>query len=228
MPKTSTQPDRRGVLIRLIHIAKRDLRMDEDTYRTMLRTASGGISSTADMTERQLQAVVDQAKRSGFVVRVGPGKAAAAKGRGTRRLDMSHEARKVRALWLFLHHLGAVRDPSEAALAAYCRRIAKVDDLHWAASGQMVTLIETLKKWAMRGFLQTAISKQQTELAGRPGVCLDQRVANALAAAQYCLLRGQGYDAHWSAWCYLNRALGLPDWVDLPAPALNQPEIAAP
>lgn len=206
--------DPRATLIRLIHVARRELQLDEDTYRTLLRTASGGLDSTALMDRRQLQAVLDQAKRSGFAVRSSraPG----------RRLDQSAEARKVRALWLFLHHLGAVRDPGEAALAAYCKRIAKVDDLHWAGQGQIATLTETLKKWALRGVLPAAVGQLASQLRACPGAA----AAQALASAQDCLLRGQGYDAHWAAWCVLRRGLGLPELPELPAlpePAARQP-----
>lgn len=215
MSSTAAKPaqrstDRRAKLIRLIHVAKRELGLDDDTYRTLLRSASGGLDSTASMNEPQLQAVLNQAKRSGFAVR------SSSPGKPARRLDTSPEAKKVRALWLFLHHLKAVRDPSEQALAAYCKRIAKVDDLHWAASGQMVTLIETLKKWALRGYLPSAVVQQFRDLAEHtpplPGA------QAAAVKARLCLERGTGFDVHWSAWCTLNQALGRPAWPDLPAP----------
>lgn len=199
--------DMRARLVRLIHVAKRELQLDDDTYRAMLATASGGLTSTAAMSEAQLQAVLVRAKRAGFQVRAsGPGGA-----RG-RRLDLSPEARKVRALWLFLNHLGAVRDVSEAALAAYCKRIAKVDDLHWASRAQMTTLTETLKKWAMRGPLTQCIAKLQSEVAETDITPEVQRHWEDHAVA---LQRGLGFDAHWYAWCALRRALGRPELPDL-------------
>lgn len=62
------------------------------------------------------------------------------------------------------------------------------------------TLIETLKKWAMR-FLPDAVMALRREV-----VQLHQ--ANPLSAvqierveyAQLCLHRGQGFDMHWWAW----------------------------
>lgn len=44
---------------------------------------------------------------------------------GDRSQTINPDASKVRALWLFLHALGVVNDPSERALAAYVKRIAK-------------------------------------------------------------------------------------------------------
>jgi len=132
-------------LIKLIHVARRNLeksgKMDEPTYRTMLQTA-GGADSTAKMEVPALERVLEQAKRAGFVVR--------SKG-GDRRQDTSPEARKVRALWLFLHQLGAVKSPTESALATYVKRIAYVDDMHWADARAMVRLIETMNAAWVRG-----------------------------------------------------------------------------
>jgi len=200
--------DRRATLIKLIHVAKRELQLDDDTYRTLLRTASGGLASTAEMNVSQLEAVLEQAKRSGFVVRSGTDK--------PRRLDRSPEARKVRALWLFLHHLGVVRDPSEAALAKYCKRIAKVDTLQWASQRQMSTLTETLKKWAMRPAVlpQTLVALHDAVLA-QPDLAAHADKLQALNQAAECLQRGQGFDAHLAAWRCLSRALNCADLPEL-------------
>ncbi|MBB5204411.1 phage gp16-like protein [Inhella inkyongensis] len=196
---------RRATLIKLIHVAKRELQLEEDTYRTLLHTASGGQTSTAAMNERQLQAVLEQAKRSGFVVRSG--------GVKPRRLDRSPEGRKVRALWLFLHHLAAVRDPSEAALASYCKRIAGVDDLHWASHLQMNRLTETLKKWALRDALPHAIAALERELAEQPDALSHAMKSSVLAqAAGLRRLPKPGYDAHLNVWRALNHVLGRPGW----------------
>ena len=64
----------------------------------------------------------------------------------------------MRALWLFLHVLGEVRDPSEKALAAYVKRIAKVDDLRWATGDAVTALIETMTKWALRRALPATVA----------------------------------------------------------------------
>lgn len=189
-------------LIKLIHVARRDLekvgRMDEPTYRTMLQTA-GGADSTAKMGVPALMRVLEQAKKAGFKVR---SKA------GDRRQDTSAAARKVRALWLFLHELGVVKVPTEAALAAYVKRIAYVEDLHWADSSAMARLIETMKKWAMR-FLPAAVDELQAQVyeerqAGRLSAVQEEAVEHVLRGLQ----RPDSFAAHWEAWEVFRTILG--------------------
>ena len=200
-------------LIRLIHVARRELRLDEPTYRTVLQ-AAGGAESTTAMNPRQLQAVLDRLKQAGFKVRApsGPQSSAltsSARAAPDRRQDTRREALKVRALWLFLHHLGAVRDPSERALAAYVRRIGKVDDMHWADGDRMLALIETLKKWAMR-YLPAAVATLMAEVAEQHRrQPLDAEQAQDAERA-HSLLTWQGFDAHWEAFELLHRVLGRP------------------
>ncbi|QSI33427.1 DUF1018 domain-containing protein [Variovorax sp. RKNM96] len=189
-------------LIKLIHVARRDLekagKMDEPTYRTMLQTA-GGADSTAKMGVPALMRVLEQAKKAGFKVR--------SKVTG-RRQDTSPEARKVRALWLFLHELQVVRDSSEAALASYVKRIARVEDMHWADSQAMRKLIETMKKWAMR-FLPAAVDQLQVEVHGaRAAGLLDQAQEQAVEEALRRLQGSDGFDAHWTAWMAFSAAIG--------------------
>jgi phage gp16-like protein len=197
----------RARLVKLIHVARRELGMDEDTYRLMLRNV-GGTDSTTSMEPRQLKAVVDHLKTRGFKVRAAakPGVKPTAGRRPDRRQDSSESARKVRALWLFLAELGALRDPSERALAAYCKRIAKVDDLHWAGHDEMQLLIETLKKWAMR-FLPAVIEKLKADIA-ETHRC--QRFSQAQAMSLQAAVNraaGGGFDANWHAWEALTEAL---------------------
>jgi phage gp16-like protein len=136
-------------LIKLLHVAKRDLRMVDADYRAVLGTASGGKkTSSSDLSIQELEKAVSHMKRCGFKVRTK--KPGGARQQPSRALARDPESTKIRALWLFLHQLGAVENPSEAALAAYVKRITKVDDLHWISGYQAETLIESLKKWAMR------------------------------------------------------------------------------
>ena len=81
---------------------------------------------------------------------------------------ISAEARKARALWLMLHELGQVRDPSERALGSYCKRVLKVDALQWT-DGQIWRLIESLKDWAMRVLpARCEAMRQQVDAMGLP------------------------------------------------------------
>lgn len=192
-PQAPQAPEARTRLVKLIHVARRELGLDEPTYRAMLHNV-GGAPSTTDLGLPALKRVVEHCKRLGFVVKGG-----VAPGRAPRRQDTSLQGSKARALWLFLHHLGAVRDPSEAALAAYCRRIAGVDDLHWADAGAMHRLIETQKKWARR-VLPEPMAALLAELAAHH----PRRAAAATAALQ----QGDGFEVQVRVWARLSLALG--------------------
>jgi len=139
-------PHVRQRLIRLIHVGKRDLSLDDDTYRAILQRF-GGKSSSAELTVAELETVLEHLRQSGFQIRT---KTGSRKAMPSRPLAQDAESRKIRALWLFLHEIGVVKNPSEAALAAYVKRMAGVDALQWLNSEQSERLIEAMKKWAMR------------------------------------------------------------------------------
>lgn len=201
---------RRTALIKLIQLARRDLGhqsgLDDLAYRDILRIV-GKSESLAAMTVPNMELVLTHMKSKGFVVRP---KA------GDRPQTINPDASKVRALWLFLHALGEVRDPSEKALAAYVKRIAKVDDLRWARGRVVETLIETLKKWAMRGALPAAVAALREEvIAAHCATPLTPQQAELAMQAQKYLNRGQGFDMHWWAWECLMGVLGRPIGADL-------------
>lgn len=201
---TKPPANARQRLIKLIHVGRRELGMDEPTYRTMLRTI-GKAESTTNMAVPALMAVLERMKAAGFTIRPK---------NGDRPMAVNPEAKKVRALWLFLHALGEVRDPSESALAVYVKRIAKVDDLRWARGDKVEVLIETLKKWAMR-FLPAAIAHLKSEAlelhrAGELSPEQDKLIQESLAGLEPGI-----FNDHWTAWEGLMIALGRPVAGDL-------------
>lgn len=135
--------DNRLRLIKLIHVARRELAMDEDTYRLLLSGMQGlgGATSTADLSVPNLYRVLEQLKQRGFKVR--PSKK-------QRPLAADDQSKKIRALWLTLHGLGEVRDPSEEALAKFVLKMTGVQALQWLGSEQASQVIENLKKWQLR------------------------------------------------------------------------------
>lgn len=130
--------------IKLIHVARRELRMDDDTYRLMLSGMVGleGATSSADLSVPNLQRVLEQLKQRGFKPR--PNKV------GTRPRANDEQSRKIRSLWLELHDLGEVRDPSEEALANFVKIMTKVSALQWLNVAQASRVIENLKQWQRR------------------------------------------------------------------------------
>lgn len=197
------QPSNRQRLIRLIHVAKRDLSLDDDTYRSIL-LRFGGKESSSDLTVPKLEQVLEHLKRSGFKVRsTGKVTSVSKPARPSRALAQDAESKKIRALWLFLHELGAVKNPSEEALAAYVKRIAGVDALQWISGEQAERLIETMKKWAMR-FLPQAVQELAPKVGALPLSDFDRCELNGLLRAAYTRLT---FDPMYAAWVSLTKTL---------------------
>lgn len=131
-------------LIKLIHVARRELCMDDDTYRLLLAGMKGldGATSTADLSVPNLLKVVEQLKQKGFKPRSNKA--------GKRPLADDVQSKKIRSLWLELHDLGEVRDPSEAALAKFVQSMTRVSALQWLSTAQASRVIENLKQWMGR------------------------------------------------------------------------------
>lgn len=153
--KTKSPADaRRARLIKLIHVGRRELAMQDEDYRTMLAgmPALGGRTSSADLSIRGLELVLDQLKVRGFKVKVkaSPNAGFKAVNSQSRPLADDGQSKLIRSLWLQLHDMGAVRDPSEKALGSYVCRIAKIEALQWLDIDAARKVIETLKKWRTR------------------------------------------------------------------------------
>lgn len=137
--------ERRVKLITLVHTGRKHLGLDDDCYRDLLAAKSQGKRSAKDLTTPELEAVVKHMRHVGFI----PVKPRRAAPKEERQLDMRAEASKARALWLWLHEIGIVRDPSERALAAFARRTCGgVDALQW--THRLDNLIEGIKVWGAR------------------------------------------------------------------------------
>ena len=198
---TTTQTTYRNRLIKLIQVARRDLGLDEPNYRGIL-FAQGGNESLAAMPIDGMQKVLDYLKAQGFKVR---------STKTDRKQATGKDASKARALWLFLHELGAVQDPSEAALTAYVKRMVKVDDVQWMRSGRRVeTVIESLKKWAMR-YLPAAVATLKQEVRERyhQGLLNEEQTGCAARGFERST-QGEGFEVQWEAWENLRTAAGRP------------------
>lgn len=125
-----------------IHIAKKALGLDDDTYRAILRRI-GGVESSAQLDAAGRRALLAEFRSKGWKPK--PPRAAQ-----TRTLASDPQSRLIRALWLTLHQAGKVRDPSERSLGHYVKRQTGVDRLDWLSVQQARTVIEALKGWAAR------------------------------------------------------------------------------
>jgi phage gp16-like protein len=120
-----------------IHLAKKQLGMDDDAYRDLLFTVAR-VRSAADLDWTGRKRVLDHFVKCGY--KQGPA--------GKRWTDPTE--RKVRSLWLELRDAGALRDASDAALFAFCKRTTGADHLRFANGKELRTIIESLKLWLRR------------------------------------------------------------------------------
>lgn len=131
--------DRRAMLAK-VHIARKDLGMDEETYRAVIsRMTKGKADSAKALSDAALNDLLAEFKRLGWKAKAAPRTAAKDPLSG-----------KIRALWIGLAKAGVVRDRSEAALRGYVERMTGKSDLRFCDVRQKGRLIESLKQWADR------------------------------------------------------------------------------
>jgi len=137
--QTSLDPRRRAMLAK-VHVAKKELGLDETAYGDVLFRETGH-SSSANCSDAELVKLLDAFKRMGWQ----------AKPKQPRSRIADHKsARKARALWISLGHLGAIETPSEKALETFAKRQLDCVQLQWADQKMMFKLIEALKSMALR------------------------------------------------------------------------------
>ena len=134
-----------------IHIAKKQLGLSEDDYRAAVLSASKGKTDSAgDLDAQGRTALLSHFKRAGFKPRK-----PASKSRQPAKPDVPigddrDQVKKIRSLWIELHEFGAVRNSSEAGLAAYVKRIKGKEHPKFLDIDEASDVIEQLKKWLDR------------------------------------------------------------------------------
>ena len=123
-----------------IHVAKKQLGLDDDTYRGLLMQTVGK-DSAGKMTEAERLRVVAAMEKRGFKPASKPSAKRAA----------GPYAAKLRALWIAAWNLGLIRDRSDAALTAFARRQTKIDHTRFLVDPEAASMvIEALKDWMAR------------------------------------------------------------------------------
>lgn len=217
-PYDAAQQRRRALLAK-VHLAKKELRLDDVAYRALLKRVTGA-ESAADLSPQQLGSVLDELKAKGFTVRRPKPKAAPAAERApARRQATSPAATKARALWISLHQLGVVRDSSEAALESFGRRQLGVDRLQWANGSQMYRLIEALKAMGERAGWSQDVSEDAViaSLGGWavPKIVRDHGGEPTVVALKLRLLERLWFLAAEAGVVKLfaNSTVGMPEWL---------------
>lgn len=129
------KPANRRALLAQIHMAQKQLALEEDSYRAILLRITGQ-GSAKDIPDGGLVAVVAEFRRLGW------------KDRPFRPGSKKPHVRKVWAVWGSMK--GLLRDPSADGLRGYVKRMAGVDDPEWLTGEQANKVVEGLKAWKRR------------------------------------------------------------------------------
>lgn len=164
-------------LTRLIHIAKSEMKLDDDTYRAMLVTETGK-DSCGKMHHYELKTVYDAFVERGFKRSFKKHKPRV-KPRSNGR-DKAAEIGKIRAIWITMHQHGFIVDSSEEALNKFVQRQTKrlnngigVNELGWLDGELAYRVLESLKQWHIRLMLEAlrALGRPLPERRGYDAVC---------------------------------------------------------
>lgn len=129
--------DNRRAMLAKVHLAKKDLGLDDVVYREVMKRATG-CASAAKCSEQQLHSALAEFRRLGWVAS------------GQRPRSRSPQARKIWALWYELHERGAVRNKGADALAAFLVRQVGVASPDWLDPEDASRVIEALRAWLRR------------------------------------------------------------------------------
>ena len=129
----------------MIHVAKKDLRMDNETYRAMLWT-HGRVKSSADLDSHGRNKVIQHLRNIGWVpIKSKRNKKYSPKSRGS-------IADKARALWIDMFKHGLINDGSEKALSSFVKKMTGLDAVDFMNNDTRSAnkVIEALKSMRQR------------------------------------------------------------------------------
>jgi len=144
------QIDNRQRCYTLLAIAKKQLCLDEETYRAFpakhgARMKGGRISATT-MSIGQLMQAVEAMKKHGF-------KPTCRASTGSAAYEQTWRARmegKIARLWFLGYEHGVIRDSSKAAMERWCCKAGGLVTMRWFEAEHYNRCIEGLKSWLAR------------------------------------------------------------------------------
>lgn len=145
--------DLRNGLLAKIHIAKKQLGLDDDFYKEIL-TQITGKDSCKDMDGAELNRVLNYFRSKGFKERGSESLSPSSRNKSAKTLKD-----KAVALWIDLYKSGVVENRSHEALGNFVKRFLGdkltvfpgVDPLDAATDAQLSDAVEALKKMQERG-----------------------------------------------------------------------------
>jgi hypothetical protein len=139
---TNLKADHRRRELAKIHIAKKDLGMEDDAYRGVIKAISNGATDSAgDLDFAGRKKLLEHLKSCGFKVKPRDAK---------RQFPDTPSWNKVWSLWQTLADQGKVHDRSAGALLAFCKHQTGVDQVGWMDGKHVFAITEALKAWAGR------------------------------------------------------------------------------
>lgn len=150
--------------IAALHVAKKQLGLDDETYRAKLQRITGK-SSAKDMSESERQSALAVFRNEGFQPAANSRRA-----NGQTKLT-GRFAKKLQALWIAAWNLGIVRERDDAALITFVKRQTGIDHTRWLRAGADANrAIEALKAWVAReGGVDWSVAPYDPEYARAPG-----------------------------------------------------------
>ncbi|MBW8638971.1 regulatory protein GemA [Hoeflea sp. WL0058] len=123
-----------------IHVAKKQLGLDDDSYRDVLERTVGHRTAKG-LTEAQCGKVLEEMNRLGFKSSSG----------ALRKALEGRFAKKLQALWIAGWNLGIVRNRDDHALLAFVKRQTGLDHTRFLHHPEdAAKAIEALKAWLAR------------------------------------------------------------------------------
>ncbi len=127
--------------IAAIQIAKKQVGLDDDTYRDLCEEVTGKRSS-AKMNSDERGQLLDALRKAGAK-------------RPEKRVRVEEDDKGgylsvIKAIWLDLHALGEVRDDSDEALRRYVKRMTGIDHFRWLDGKKANHVINCLNEWRDR------------------------------------------------------------------------------
>lgn len=143
--KPQTPEDRRRTDLAKIHVAKKELRLNDDEYRDLLWSVCR-VRSAKDLDFMGRQKLLIQLQSLGWR----PAPAAGKSGRSHWKPPAGSQGSKILALWLELKRKGKLHTPTDEALFDFIKDMTGVDRPDWLTADQANDVIEGLKAWLMR------------------------------------------------------------------------------
>ncbi len=143
-----------------VHIAKKQLGLDETTYRDVVELVTGKRSS-GKCTNAELDAVLSHMQDKGWKPK-----------KPSRNDDAEKYLGKCRALWISGWNLGVVHTRQDEAMNAFIKRMTGLDSERWLIHAEdAMKAIEAIKAMLARdgGVYWDAPSKYSTEYYAMPG-----------------------------------------------------------